>query len=219
MGTPPGVVPANAPIRLLETPALGVPLLLTGQPGQGKSWVCEQVVEALTSAGWLVAEHYCYLADMVDERDERVQAETVFGSLLARLADAVPTSTGERAAGSVRGRAAMRVTPHLWIDEADEAPGVVLEVWRAAPNRSRCAPLAPTNEGAEPGGDGPEPCLQSDPCDVYAAAEEADCVDECKRETLTYQGKWSASYTSSSPGRSTAFTYPSDEPRPDKSQL
>ncbi|MEX5710573.1 AAA family ATPase [Parafrankia sp. FMc6] len=69
----------------------GVPLLLTGPPGQGKSWVCEQLVRALTDAGWLVAEHYCYLADTRDERDERVQAETVFGSLLGRLVDALPS--------------------------------------------------------------------------------------------------------------------------------
>jgi hypothetical protein len=67
-----------------------VPLVLTGPPGQGKSWACDQLVRALISAGWLVAEHYCYLNDTLDERDERVQAETVFGSLLGRLAEADP---------------------------------------------------------------------------------------------------------------------------------
>jgi hypothetical protein len=75
---------------------LGVPLLLSGPPGQGKSWACEQLVRALISAEWVVAEHYCYLADTLDERDERVQAETVFGSLLARLADALPGVADEQ---------------------------------------------------------------------------------------------------------------------------
>lgn len=69
----------------------GVPLVVTGPPGQGKSWACDQLVRHLTSAGWLVAEHYCYLNDTLDERDERVQAETVFGSLLWQLAEADPT--------------------------------------------------------------------------------------------------------------------------------
>ncbi|QFY11512.1 hypothetical protein GBF35_37435 [Nonomuraea phyllanthi] len=69
----------------------GVPLVLTGPPGQGKSWACDQLVRNLISAGWLVAEHYCYLNDTLDERDERVEAETVFGSLLWRLAEADPS--------------------------------------------------------------------------------------------------------------------------------
>jgi hypothetical protein len=69
----------------------GVPLVLTGPPGQGKSWACDQLVRDLISTGWLVAEHYCYLNDTLDERDERVQAETVFGSLLGRLAEADPS--------------------------------------------------------------------------------------------------------------------------------
>ncbi|MDX8031741.1 ATP-binding protein [Lentzea sp. BCCO 10_0856] len=69
----------------------GVPLVLTGSPGQGKSWACDQLVRDLISARWLVAEHYCYLNDTHDERDERVQAETVFGSLLGRLAEADPS--------------------------------------------------------------------------------------------------------------------------------
>ncbi|EWM13759.1 ATP-binding protein [Kutzneria sp. 744] len=69
----------------------GVPLVLTGPPGQGKSWACDQLVRELVSSGWLVAEHYCYLNDTLDERNERVRAETVFGSLLGRLAEADPS--------------------------------------------------------------------------------------------------------------------------------
>ena len=74
-----------------QAAAQGVPLVVTGPPGQGKSWACDQLVRALISAGWLVAEHYCYLNDTLDERDERVQAETVFGSLLWQLAEADPS--------------------------------------------------------------------------------------------------------------------------------
>lgn len=68
------------------------PLLIVGPPGQGKSWACQQLIERLTSTGWLVAEHYCYLGDADGERQERVLAEAVFGSLLGRVADADPGS-------------------------------------------------------------------------------------------------------------------------------
>ncbi|WP_194918188.1 ATP-binding protein [Catenulispora rubra] len=69
----------------------GVPLLLTGPPGQGKSWTCAQLAAKLAADGWLVAEHYCYLNDTRDEREERVNGDVVFGSLLNQLADADPT--------------------------------------------------------------------------------------------------------------------------------
>jgi hypothetical protein len=65
-------------------------LLVTGPPGQGKSWVCKQFVEALCSSGWLVAEHYCYLNDADGDRLHRVFEETIFGSLVGRLAEADP---------------------------------------------------------------------------------------------------------------------------------
>ena len=62
-------------------------LLLVGPPGQGKSWICKQVVDALHGEGWLVAEHYCYLGDADSERRPRVLAESVFGSLLGRIGE------------------------------------------------------------------------------------------------------------------------------------
>ena len=46
---------------------------------------------ALSDAGWLTAEHYCYLGDADGERNERVLSETVFGSLVGRMAAADPT--------------------------------------------------------------------------------------------------------------------------------
>ena len=63
------------------------PLLLVGPPGQGKSWFCKQVVDALHDEGWLVAEHYCYLGDADSERRPRVLAESILGSLLGRIAE------------------------------------------------------------------------------------------------------------------------------------
>jgi hypothetical protein len=67
------------------------PLLLVGPPGQGKSWLSEQLCKRLSGEGWLVAEHYCYLGDADSERLERVLSDHVFGSLLGRLAEADPS--------------------------------------------------------------------------------------------------------------------------------
>jgi hypothetical protein len=68
----------------------GVPLLLVGPPGAGKSWACQRVLEALLAKGWLVAEHYCFLDSGDAERDRRVAVETLIGSLLGRIAEADP---------------------------------------------------------------------------------------------------------------------------------
>ncbi|MFL6263058.1 MAG: ATP-binding protein [Thermoanaerobaculia bacterium] len=73
-----------------ELANIGGRLLVVGPPGQGKSWVCQQLLDELSSRGWLTSEHYCYLGDADGERLARVLAETVFGSLLGRLADADP---------------------------------------------------------------------------------------------------------------------------------
>jgi len=71
-------------------------LLIVGPPGQGKSWICQQVVEDLIKQEWLVAEHYCYLGDADTERLPRVIAESVFGSLLGRIADQIPGAVSEQ---------------------------------------------------------------------------------------------------------------------------
>jgi hypothetical protein len=70
-------------------------LILSGPPGQGKSWVCQQVLEELAEANWLTAEHYCYLGDADGERNQRVMSEHVFGSLLARLTADDPSLLAE----------------------------------------------------------------------------------------------------------------------------
>lgn len=68
----------------------GGQLIVVGPPGHGKSWLCHQLLSALSEEGWLTAEHYCYLGDADGERLERVLAEAVFGSLVGRLAEADP---------------------------------------------------------------------------------------------------------------------------------
>ncbi|MFJ1671622.1 AAA family ATPase [Streptomyces bottropensis] len=86
----PGVV--GALVEAAGTAASdGNVLLVTGPPGQGKSWACQQLVEQLTRDGWLVAEHYCYLGDADGDQLTRVMTESVFGSLLSRLAEAEPS--------------------------------------------------------------------------------------------------------------------------------
>lgn len=67
-------------------------VLLVGPPGQGKSWLCQQVVTELAEneKDWLVAEHYCYLGSADGELHSRVQTESVIGSLLKRMESADP---------------------------------------------------------------------------------------------------------------------------------
>lgn len=74
----------------------GMPLLLRGPPGQGKSWACQQMIDALLDQGWLVAEHYCYLGDAAGDRLPRVLAESVFGSLMGRIAEYDPGLVSEQ---------------------------------------------------------------------------------------------------------------------------
>ena len=74
----------------------GKGILLVGPPGQGKSWICQQMVNSLSDKEWLVAEHYCYLGDADGERLPRVLAESVFGSLLGRIAECDPELVSEQ---------------------------------------------------------------------------------------------------------------------------
>ena len=50
----------------------------------------------INSADWLVAEHYCYLGDADGDLMERVINESLFGSLLGRLAEASPELVHEQ---------------------------------------------------------------------------------------------------------------------------
>ncbi|MCY4673284.1 MAG: ATP-binding protein [Bacteroidetes bacterium] len=72
-------------------------VLLVGPPGQGKSWICQQVVDSFSENEWFVAEHYCYLGNIENvERLSRVHTESVIGSLLQRIADADPEVVSEQ---------------------------------------------------------------------------------------------------------------------------
>lgn len=74
--------------RIEDRSVHGDALVLSGPPGQGKSWVSDQVTSRLKADGWLVAEHYCFLGEADNERDDRVLLDAIFGSLMARLAEA-----------------------------------------------------------------------------------------------------------------------------------
>ena len=52
---------------------MGSVVLLVGPPGQGKSWICKQLLDSFTDTDWLIAEHYCYLGDTDGEQEDRVE--------------------------------------------------------------------------------------------------------------------------------------------------
>ena len=79
-----------------EAATNGDAVIVTAPPGHGKSWLCDQLTTQLNDAGWLVAAHYCYLGDADDERDARVVGDSLFGSLLARIADADPAAVAQQ---------------------------------------------------------------------------------------------------------------------------
>lgn len=90
-----------------DVSALGGYLTVVGPPGQGKSWICQQVLDAMSEDGWLTAEHYCYLGDADGERNERVLSEIVFGSLVGRLGTADPSSVADQRPKFVADEAAL----------------------------------------------------------------------------------------------------------------
>lgn len=72
---------------------VGGRVVLTGEPGVGKSWLCEQLADTYRKAGWTVARHHCWLGASDIDRDERVLTQVVIGSLLRQLEMAVPEAT------------------------------------------------------------------------------------------------------------------------------
>lgn len=68
-------------------------VLVVGEPGVGKSWLCEELTKRYLSSGWLVARHHCWLGPSDDHLRERVLTEVVIGSLLDQLGQAVPEAT------------------------------------------------------------------------------------------------------------------------------
>jgi hypothetical protein len=68
-------------------------VVVTGEPGVGKSWLCEQLADTYRNADWIVARHHCWLGATDINRDERVLTEVVIGSLLRQLEHVVPEAT------------------------------------------------------------------------------------------------------------------------------
>lgn len=90
------VVRRTTEIGELEAALLSAPrVAVTGPPGAGKSWLLAQLDDALTTHGWVVATHYCFvdLADPIGAL--RGSSGAMFGSLIARLLDTDPTLATE----------------------------------------------------------------------------------------------------------------------------
>ncbi|MFJ8955269.1 AAA family ATPase [Streptomyces sp. NPDC102381] len=64
-------------------------VVVTGAPGIGKSWLCEQLGDELQET-WHTARHHCWLGAADSDREQRVLTEVVIGSLLKQLGAAVP---------------------------------------------------------------------------------------------------------------------------------
>jgi hypothetical protein len=80
-----GHVDAAAPV--------GGRVVVAGEPGAGKSWLCEQLADTYRGKGWIVARHHCWLGATDINRDERVLTDVVIGSLLRQLEQVVPEAT------------------------------------------------------------------------------------------------------------------------------
>lgn len=70
-------------------------IVVTAEPGAGKSWLCQELAELHQGSNWIVARHHCWLgADDVD-RDKRALSDVVVGSLLRQLEQAAPLATAD----------------------------------------------------------------------------------------------------------------------------
>jgi hypothetical protein len=72
---------------------VGGRIVVVGEPGVGKSWLCEQLADTYRGQDWIVARHHCWLGSGDDNRVQRVLTEVVIGSLLRQLEQAAPDST------------------------------------------------------------------------------------------------------------------------------
>lgn len=68
-------------------------VVVTGEPGVGKSWLCEQLADTYRDEDWIVARHHCWLGATDINREERVLTDVVIGSLLRQLEQLVPGAT------------------------------------------------------------------------------------------------------------------------------
>ncbi|MGW7580931.1 AAA family ATPase [Kitasatospora sp. NPDC054768] len=77
-----------------EASARGGVVVLTGGPGSGKSWLCEQLADRLCE-DWIVARHHCWLGSADSHRTRRVLDDVVIGSLLRQLESIAPATFAE----------------------------------------------------------------------------------------------------------------------------
>ncbi|GAA2476591.1 hypothetical protein GCM10010422_20310 [Streptomyces graminearus] len=77
-----------------DTAQQGGVVVVTGAPGIGKSWLCEQLGDALAQS-WLAVRHHCWLGAADADRGERVLTEVVIGSLLRQLESAAPEAVAQ----------------------------------------------------------------------------------------------------------------------------
>jgi hypothetical protein len=80
---------------LAKAAELGRRVVLTGAPGIGKSWLCEQIADRLDGDDWVVARHHCWLGAEDTSRGRRVLADVVIGSLLRQLEGAMPKAVAD----------------------------------------------------------------------------------------------------------------------------
>lgn len=76
-----------------STAATGGRVVVVGEPGVGKSWLCEELTNRYRDNAWAVARHHCWLGSSDDHLQERVLTEVVIGSLLDQLGQAIPEAT------------------------------------------------------------------------------------------------------------------------------
>ncbi|KOX42417.1 AAA family ATPase [Streptomyces sp. NRRL F-7442] len=77
-----------------DTAQQGGAVVVTGAPGIGKSWLCEQLGDALRET-WLAVRHHCWLGAVDSDREQRVLTEVVIGSLIKQLGTAVPEALAQ----------------------------------------------------------------------------------------------------------------------------
>ncbi|MEV0633277.1 AAA family ATPase [Nonomuraea wenchangensis] len=88
------MVLAGVVAAVQETAQQGGVVVVTGAPGIGKSWLCEQLGDALKET-WLAVRHHCWLGATDIDRQQRVLTEVVIGSLLKQLDVAVPEAVAQ----------------------------------------------------------------------------------------------------------------------------
>lgn len=72
------------------------PIIVQAEPGQGKSWTSERLVDQLRKGGWHVAFHVCYVSSDDVSLVPRVTPENVVGTLQASFEDLMESSEDVR---------------------------------------------------------------------------------------------------------------------------